>query len=380
MVSKQFRIVYCTPALYFAGGMERVLTMKANYFAEHFGYDVTIILTDGKEKPIFYPLSDKVKVINLDIGFEELWTCSFLKKIFFYLKKQHLYKKLLNRELMRIRPDITVSMLRREINFINDIQDGSKKIGEIHINRANFRNFEGNNALKNLFSKFWMNSLLSKLQRLDRFVVLTEKDKEAWVELNNVCVIPNPLSFTSTRHSDLSEKRIIAVGRYCHEKGYDLLLKAWGIVQNRTTDWRLEIFGEGDRTQYEEMVDTLNLDRHRCVLNGRSSRIQDEFLNSSLSVCSSKFEGFGLVITEAMACGLPVVSFDCPWGPRAIISDGEDGMLVENGNVDKLAEALVLMIQNPKQRKAMADKAIENVQRFRIDQIAGLWKSLFESL
>jgi len=380
MVSKQFRIVYCTPALYFAGGMERVLTMKANYFAEHFGYDVTIILTDGKEKPIFYPLSDKVKVINLNIGFEELWACSFLKKIFFYLKKQYLYKKLLNRELMRIRPDITVSMLRREINFINDIQDGSKKIGEIHINRANFRNFEGNNALKNLFSKFWMNSLLSKLQRLDRFVVLTEKDKEAWVELNNVCVIPNPLSFTSTRHSDLSEKRIIAVGRYCHEKGYDLLLKAWGIVQNRTTDWRLEIFGEGDRTQYEEMVDTLNLDRHRCILNGRSSKIQDEFLNSSLSVCSSKFEGFGLVITEAMACGLPVVSFDCPWGPRAIISDGEDGMLVENGNVDKLAEALVLMIQNPKQRKAMADKAIENVQRFSIDQIAGQWKSLFESL
>ena len=380
MVSKQFRIVYCTPALYFAGGMERVLTMKANYFAEHFGYDVTIILTDGKEKPIFYPLSDKVKVINLNIGFEELWACSFLKKIFFYLKKQYLYKKLLNRELMRIRPDITVSMLRREINFINDIQDGSKKIGEIHINRANFRNFEGNNALKNLFSKFWMNSLLSKLQRLDRFVVLTEKDKEAWVELNNVCVIPNPLSFTSTRHSDLSEKRIIAVGRYCHEKGYDLLLKAWGIVQNRTTDWRLEIFGEGDRTQYEEMVDTLNLDRHRCILNGRSSKIQDEFLNSSLSVCSSKFEGFGLVITEAMACGLPVVSFDCPWGPRAIISDGEDGMLVENGNVDKLAEALVQMIQNPKQRKAMADKAIENVQRFSIDQIAGQWKSLFESL
>ena len=380
MVSKQFRIVYCTPALYFAGGMERVLTMKANYFAEHFGYDVTIILTDGKEKPIFYPLSDKVKVINLDIGFEELWTCSFLKKIFFYLKKQHLYKKLLNRELMRIRPDITVSMLRREINFINDIQDGSKKIGEIHINRANFRNFEGNNALKNLFSKFWMNSLLSKLQRLDRFVVLTEKDKEAWVELKNVCVIPNPLSFTSTRRSTLSEKRIIAVGRYCHEKGYDLLLKAWGIVQNRTTDWRLEIFGEGDRTQYEEMVDTLNLDRHRCILNGRSSKIQDEFLNSSLSVCSSKFEGFGLVITEAMACGLPVVSFDCPWGPRAIISDGEDGILVENGNVDKLAETIVLMIQNPERRKAMADKAIENVQRFRIDQIAGLWKSLFESL
>ena len=382
MASKQFKIVYCTPALYFAGGMERVLTMKANYFAEQYGYDITIILTEGKDKPLFYPLSDKVKVINLDIGFEELWSCSFLKKIFFYLKKQYLYKKLLNSELMRLRPDITVSMLRREINFINDIQDGSKKIGEIHINRANFRNFEGNdaNVLKSLFSKFWMNSLLSKLRKLDRFVVLTEKDKEAWVELNNVCVIPNPLSFTTSRRSELSEKRVIAVGRYCHEKGYDLLLKAWGIVQNRTKDWRLEIFGEGERIHYEEMIDTLNLDRQRCILNGRSSNIQAEFLNSSLSVCSSKFEGFGLVITEAMACGLPVVSFDCPWGPRAIISDGEDGILVENGNVEKLAEALILMIQHPEQRIAMAGKAIENVQRFRIDQIAGQWKTLFESL
>lgn len=382
MASEQFKIVYCTPALYFAGGMERVLTMKANYFAEQYGYDITIILTEGKDKPLFYPLSDKVKVINLDIGFEELWSCSFLKKIFFYLKKQYLYKKLLNSELMRLRPDITVSMLRREINFINDIQDGSKKIGEIHINRANFRNFEGNdaNVLKSLFSKFWMNSLLSKLRKLDRFVVLTEKDKEAWVELNNVCVIPNPLSFTTSRRSELSEKRVIAVGRYCHEKGYDLLLKAWGIVQNRTKDWRLEIFGEGERIHYEEMIDTLNLDRQRCILNGRSSNIQAEFLNSSLSVCSSKFEGFGLVITEAMACGLPVVSFDCPWGPRAIISDGEDGILVENGNVEKLAEALILMIQHPEQRIAMAGKAIENVQRFRIDQIAGQWKTLFESL
>ena len=157
-------------------------------------------------------------------------------------------------------------------------------------------------------------------------------------------------------------------------------MRAWRIVQNNTMDWRLEIFGEGDRTQYERMIDTLNIDRHRCILNGRSSNIQNEFLNSSLSVCSSKFEGFGLVITEAMACGLPVVSFDCPWGPRAIISDGEDGLLVENGNVDKLAEALIMMIQHPEQRKTMANKAIENVQRFKIDQIAEKWKSLFETL
>ena len=382
MASKQYRIVYCTPALYFAGGMERVWTMNANYFAEHFGYDITIILTDGADKPLFYPLSDKVKVVNLNIGFEELWTCSFVKKIVVYLKKQYLYKKMLKNELMRIRPDITVSMLRREINFINDIKDGSKKIGEIHINRANFRNFDSkdDNFIKRLFAKIWMNDLTNKLKRLDRFVVLTEKDKEAWVELDNVCVIPNPLSFIPQNISKLTEKRVIAVGRYCHEKGYDLLLKAWLIVQNSIADWRLEVFGEGDRSQYEEMISSLNMDRHRCILHGRSSNIQDEFEKSSLAVCSSKFEGFGLVITEAMSCGLPVVSFDCPWGPRAIIHDGEDGLLVENGNVEKLADAIIWMIQHPEMRSNMATKAIENVQRFSIEKIAEKWRSLFDAL
>ena len=382
MASKQYKIVYCTPALYFAGGMERVLTMKANYFAEHYGYDITIILTEGEGKSLFYPLSDKVKVINLNIGFEELWTCSFIKKIAIYLKKQYLYKKMLKKELMRIRPDITVSMLRREINFINEIKDGSKKIGEIHINRANFRNFESkdDNLIKKLFAKVWMNDLTNKLKKLDRFVVLTEKDKEAWVELDNVCVIPNPLSFIPQNISKLTEKRVIAVGRYCHEKGYDLLLKAWCIVQNSIADWRLEVFGEGDRSQYEEMISSLNMDRHRCILHGRSSNIQDEFEKSSLAVCSSKFEGFGLVITEAMSCGLPVVSFDCPWGPRAIIHDGEDGLLVENGNVEKLADAIIWMIQHPEMRSKMATKAIENVQRFSIEKIAEKWRSLFDAL
>ena len=175
MEDKRYKIVYLTPALYMAGGVERVLTLKANYFAEHFGYDITIILTDGKGKPLFYPLSDKVNVINLDINFEELWTCSFLKKIFVYLKKQRLYKKRAREELLRLCPDITVSLLRREINFINDIKDGSRKIGELHVNRANYRNFEQGDAnfIKNLFAKFWMRSLVGKLKRLDRFVVLT---------------------------------------------------------------------------------------------------------------------------------------------------------------------------------------------------------------
>ena len=382
MASRQYKIVYCTPALYMAGGVERVLTLKANYFAEHFGYDITIILTEGKDKPLFYPLSDKVKVVNLNIGFEELWTCSFIKKVFVYLKKQHQFKKLLKKELFLIRPDFTVSLLRREINFLTSIKDGSKKVGELHINRAHYRNFEGKDAnqLKSLFSKFWMKSLLSKLRRLDCLVVLTEKDREAWGELDNVVTIPNPLSITSLEKSLLVEKRIIAIGRYCHEKGYDHLLQAWNIVQDKCPDWHLTIFGDGDRSVYKSMIDDMHIDPQRCILNERTSDVISEYVNSSIAVCSSRFEGFGMVIVEAMACGLPVVSFDCPWGPRAIINNGQDGLLIENGNVEKLAEAIIMLIQHPEKRKEMADNAIENVQRFRIDQIAEKWKSLFDAL
>ena len=283
---------------------------------------------------------------------------------------------------MRIRPDITISLLRREINFINDIHDGSRKMGEIHVHRDNYRNFKGekNNIIMNLFAKLWSKQLVNNLKKLDSFVVLTEKDRDLWLELNNVEVIPNPLPFMPTSVSPLTEKRVIAVARYSREKGIDLLLQAWSEVEKRTNEWRLEIFGDGDTTAFEALIDKLGIDRNRCKLNGRTSDIEQEYLKSSVAVCSSRFEGFGMIIIEAMVCGLPVVSFDCPWGPRSIIKDGEDGLLVENGQVDKLADAMVSLMEDAYKRNLFANNAIRNVQRFRIENIANQWKHLFERI
>ena len=380
--ANKLKLVYITPALYMAGGVERVLTLKANYFAEHFGYDITIILTEGKDKPLFYPLSNKIKVINLNIGFEELWTCSFAKKVLVYLKKQRQFKKALTKELMRIHPDITVSLLRREINFINDIKDGSRKIGELHVNRANYRNFETNdsNFIKNLFAKFWMYSLVSKLKHLDQFVVLTEEDKKAWAELPNICVISDPLSFCPTQRSSLSIKRVIAVGRYVYQKGFDQLLQAWATIERQYPEWQLVVFGDGDRTPYEQLIDDLKINRKSCQLHGRTDDVEKEYCNSSIFVLSSRFEGFGMVLTEAMACGLPVVSFDCPWGPRSIITDGEDGLLVENGNVEALASSLSKLMSDEILRQSISKAGLKNVRRFSIDYVADQWRRLFESL
>lgn len=381
MINKPLKLVYLTPALYMAGGVERVLTLKANYFAEHFGYDVTIILTEGKGKSPFYPLSDRIKVVNLDIGFEQLWNCSFLKKIFVYLKKQRQYKKALTAELMKLCPDITVSLLRREINFLIGIKDGSKKIGELHVNRLNYRNFEANdtNFIKQLFAKLWMFSLVKQLKRLDRFVVLTEEDMLAWPELQNVSVIPDPLSFVPTAQSSLSVKRVIAVGRYVYQKGFDLLLQAWAKIERQCPDWMLVVYGDGDRAPYEQMMRNLGIDTSRCLLNGPTTDIQREYVNSSLFVFTSRFEGFGMVLVEAMACGLPVVSFACPCGPKDIVRDGEDGFLVENGNIDELVQQLMKLMVDHRLRTAFARHAQQNAQRFNIEQTALRWKSVFES-
>lgn len=222
------RIAYCTPSLHIPGGVERVLTTKANYLAENGNYDIYILLTDGKGKPPCYTLSPKVKIIQLDIDFEELWELPLWKKVPVYLKKQRIYRRKLSAALSHLKPDITVSLLRREINFITSLKDGSKKIGELHVNRKNYRNFEKNesNFIKELFAKLWMKSLVRHLKKLDKFVVLSEEDRANWPELQNVKVISNPLPFQSGTFSDLNNKRITAAGRYTYQKGFDLLLEA----------------------------------------------------------------------------------------------------------------------------------------------------------
>lgn len=376
------KIVYIVGGIWNGSGMERVLLLKANYMADIAGFQVHILLTENGQGPSFFPVSPNIRIDNLHIDFDVLATYPIHKKIIAYIRKQHAYKKRLRKYLLAIRPDITVSAVRREINFINSIPDGSLKIGEIHFSKSSYRqiHFRFLPAFVNRWlTSLWMNQFIINIKKLTRFVVLTHGDASNWTEIENVKVIPNPLPFYPEEVSGLTRHNVIAVGRYSPEKGFDLLIKAWKIVIEKHPDWTLNIYGNGEKGPYETLIHDLHLEKN-CFARPAVSDIIREYCNSSIFALSSRYEGFGMVIAEAMACGVPPVAFDCPCGPADIIRDGEDGLLVQNGNIQDLAEKLCYLIENEDLRKAMGTAARQNIQRLNITQIGRQWLELFNEV
>ena len=379
---KKIRIAYCIPSLDHSGGMERVLTTKANYLAEKLNYDVNIIITDDKGTKPYFPLSDKIEVIQLDVNIDNLWQLPIWKRLYLYYKKMKDYKRKLDICLKGLKPDITISLLRREINFICDINDGSAKVGEIHFGRYKYR--EANYRLLPSFANkyitsIWMAQLDNKVKQLDRFIVLTYEDAIYWKGLCNIIVIPNPITINGRALSDYNHRQAIAVGRYTYQKGFDMLIKAWQTVYQKHPDWKLKIYGGGVKKEYQKLADELGLqDVIEC--NDTVSDITDKYCESSIFILSSRFEGLPLVLMEAMSVGLPPVSFVCPCGPRDIITDGYNGLLCENGNIKELALNICKLIENGQLRKELGQNAGNSIQRYSLDNIMQQWDELFREI
>ncbi|MDO9680718.1 MAG: glycosyltransferase family 4 protein [Bacteroidales bacterium] len=374
------KIAYCIPSLYSVSGMEKTLTIKANYFAEVFNYKITIILTDGKGREPAFFLSPKIEVINLNLNYDKIWSYPFYVKIFAYAFKQILFRRRLSAALKQIKPQITVSMLRRDINFITKIKDGSIKIGEIHFSKSKYRDLDSAEkkfSIKGMFARLWMRQLIVNLKRLQTFVVLSYEDKEKWVELNNVAVIYNPIINIPSFQSDCSSRNVIAAGRFVRQKGYDMLLESWAIVASKHPDWTLSIYGSGDKGSFQEIIDRLGIEKN-CKLYDAVLNLNEKFAESSIFAFSSRYEGFGMVITEAMACGIPPVAFACQCGPRDIITPGKDGLLVEPENIQELAEKICTLIEDDQLRKSMGLQARSRAERFTLERVAKEWDALFK--
>jgi glycosyltransferase involved in cell wall biosynthesis len=375
------KIVYIIHGTYNTAGMERTLSIKANYFADVLGYEVFIITTDQRNRPAYYILSKKIRCVDLDVNFDQYYNKPLLISIFSFLIKQFICKVRLTRKLHELKADIVISMMGRIISFLPKINDGSKKIFEYHFNRyVREQMLENSTWFKKLVYRIRANSELKNVEKLDSFVVLTHEDASMWGNFRNIQVIPNAISFFTKENAKLDNKIVISVGRFEHQKGYDMLLSIWKPVVKKYPDWKLIVYGDGSKR--DSIMAQVNKEglNESLIIKDPVSNIESALLDASIYLMTSRYEGFPMVLVEAMACGLPVVSFRCPCGPADIIRHNEDGFLIENGDVEKMSEYLSLLIKNEVLRKKAGELARVNITRFTQDVVMSKWEALFKDL
>lgn len=378
------KIAYIYTALCTMGGVDRVLTVKANYMAEKLGYEVYIITESQAGKPLSFPLSPKVKHIDLGVDFDEQYhKPNLLSRYLCYRRLMKEYRRRLTAKLFEIRPDVVSTTCGRDMDFLCDIHDGSKKIGESHISKQFMRNFhlmEAKGFPHSWIARFYRWKQERAIARLDAFVVLSPHDADSWASVRRCEVIPNPLTIPEASHQLNQRKRLISVGRVTEQKGYDWLVEIWAKVAHSHPEYEMAIYGHGpDQKMIERRAEELGIsDSFRFY--PPTSDIVSEYEQSEIYVMSSRFEGFGLVLVEAMSCGIPVISFDCPYGPSDIIQDGENGYLVQLGDNDAFAERICYLIEHPEERERLSTNGLRSAARYSLDSIMPLWAQLFKNL
>ena len=371
------KILYLIHSTYNPGGMERVLFNKVSYLVEKKGWDVTVVTTDQHGRQSFYPFPEGVKMIDLGVNYSEDNGTPFLKKLLGFLKRRRLHEKRFKALLEQIRPDVVDCFYPGECSFVPGLKDGSKKVMELHQSKL-FHHQYNRTGLMGLADKVRARMDERLVMKFDRFVVLTEEDSKMWGEMPNIRVIPNAANFIAQKYSDCSEKRVIAVGRLDYQKSFDRLILVWEKVHEMMPDWRLDIFGQGEwKEMLQGMIDERGL--QDCVkLNGPTKDIGKEYAESSMLVMSSHYEGFPMVMIEAMACGLPALCFDFKCGPRDIIRPGENGLIVPDGDIDGLAEAMIRLMKDEELRKRMGENAKRVVETYSEERVMAKWLQLYE--
>lgn len=377
------KIAYIYSTLAKTGGTERMITEKANYYAEKFGYDVTIINLFQRDKDVnHYLLSNKVKQFNIGIPYFSQYHYKYPKRLWLKWQLNKQIKKNIKQCVQNIDPDILIGISFFKANHISKAKCKAKKVIESHEARI-FTYSEFNTRL------FFINRIYKIIRKIcyfrtiernaDAIVTLTEGDKMLWKRAKRVEVIPNFSTMYISKISDCTSKRVIAVGRLAWEKGFNRLVEVWSIVCSKYPDWHLDIYGEG------AMLDTLKTlakthKAYNLTFHPNTPNISQEYANSSICAVTSYFEGFSLVLLEAMKHGVPCIAFDCPFGPASIINDSSFGFLVEDDNTNLFAEKLCYLIESDNLRKQFSKAAIEKAKSYDVNAIMNKWKDLFEQM
>lgn len=376
------KIVYCIHSLYNPGGMERVLLNKVRYFVEQKGWEIVIVTTDQHNRPTFYPLPEGVRMVDLGINYSDDNRRSPLGKIVGYLKRRRRHRRSLAALLNAERPDITVSLFPCESSFIPSLKDGSKKVLEIHYSKF-FRLQYGRHGLLRLIDRYRTHTDERLAQRFDRFVVLTHEDCGYWPKMANIEVIPNAALFRPASTADLTAKHVVAVGRLDHQKGFDRMLDVWAeLLQTHPdlSDWTLDIYGQGEwHDNLLQQAERLGISSS-VVLHAPTKDIEKVYTSSAFLLMTSRYEGFPMVMIEAMACGLPVISYDFKTGPRDIIRLGDNGYFVTDGDSSALVVAMANLMNDLPLRQRLGKNALRVRDTFSEASVMDKWTRLFEDL
>lgn len=371
------KILYCLAETCNSGGTEKIVIAKANELAAR-GHNVVIATTEQCGRPDFFALASGVRRIDFDINYYIPERGNFFARATQRRAKKAAHRKALEKLLRDENFDIAVSTCGNELRFLADIADGSKKIAEIHTSYS-YKTKSRKKGIGKLYDHMANRLDAKAISRYDAFVCLTRRDMPNWRTARKIAVIPNFVDDVAEQPSSLQSKRVIAVGRLSVEKGFDRLLEAWKIVQERHSDWRLDIFGSGVmQTTLQKQIDDNRLTTVK--INAPVRDIMAEYLNSSAVVMTSHNEGWGLVLLEGMACGLPAVAFDIECGPSDMIEDGRNGYLVADGDCAALAERICTIVENDNLRHELGSAAYETARQFTAERVIGMWEELFQCI
>lgn len=358
------KIVYIIEDFSIKGGAERIISEKANALAIDYGHDVTIISIYKDKRQPSYPLEKGVKLISLEIPFIEHSNNTIIQLINRFYTLIHIIKKL-NGTLEIIKPDITFFTMVIGALTLPFAKKAGKRIYESH----SARKFTPFHSFFNIMEK-----------KADMVVCLTEDDMLEYKHAKNITVIPNYINSPKYTVDNYAEKSVIAVGRLEEVKGFDRLIKMWKTIAEKHPDWCLHIYGDGsEKDKLQNIINELRL-QDKITLCGQTDNIQEKYARHSIHVMTSRYEGLGLVMIEANACGLPSVSFNFEYGASDILKDGENGLLVPQNDRDMFIKALDKMISSEKLRTTMGKKAAIMARKFYKENIIYKWNELLTSI
>lgn len=375
------KLIYFAPVLHPVGGLERTLTDKANYLVAK-GHEVMFLTYSQKNKKVYYDLDSRVLQVDVDCPIHTMYKLPFFARFGYYLKMKRQFKARVTHVFDEFCPDVVVITIPNTEDYLFDIIEvahNAKIVIESHL--ASAFHMAAKPITERLLCKLF--PPIKAIRKADLLIALTEHDAAYWrrQRVPKVKVVPNPSTYYTDvlDHEEKVAGQVICVGRLFEQKRFDRLIDAFSLIAAKHPVWSVDIYGDGPlRDALQTRINQKGLSE-RIRLLPPTHDIIKEYQRSEFFVLSSDYEGFGLVIIEAMACGIPVVATDCPYGPSEIIDDGKTGLLAKMEAQD-LADKMEWMITHDAERRQMGLAAHQAVARYKMDVVMPEWENAYQNV